>query len=138
GIQEIRAMIRDMPRQMGVTVFLSSHLLSEVELMATHVGIIQHGSLLYQGRLAELKQRWGSVLRVVVDRPQEAAGLLSGLGWQVHYNGQGLEVAGATEDAGSQINQALQQAGFLVRQFYLHQPGLEEMFLEMTGQEGCK
>lgn len=63
GIQEIRAMIRDMPRQLGVTVFLSSHLLSEVELMTGHVDIIQEARLLFQGELSELKQRWGSTVQ---------------------------------------------------------------------------
>ncbi len=132
GIQEIREMIRDMPQKTGVTIFLSSHLLSEVELMATHVGIIQNGSLLYQGKLSELKKRWGAVLQISVDRMQEAAALLSGLGWQVKHNGKGLEVLSVSEADSQEINRALMERGFQVRQLYLHQAGLEEMFLDMT------
>jgi ABC-2 type transport system ATP-binding protein len=133
GIQEIRAMIRDMPRQMGVTVFLSSHLLSEVELMATHVGIIQQGSLLFQGKLSELKQRWGSTVQISVDRAEEAAAFLSSLGWLVKRNGAGQELLSGDERQLSDINQALTQNGFRVSQLYLRQAGLEEMFIELTG-----
>ncbi len=132
GIQEIRTLIREMPHKTGATVFLSSHLLSEVELMATHVGIIQQGSLRYQGKLTDLKNRWGQVLCVTVDRPVETAELLSGLGWQVRQKDSGLEVTGVDESTSYAINQALMQHGIRVKQLALHQPRLEEMFLEMT------
>jgi ABC-2 type transport system ATP-binding protein len=132
GIQEIRAMIRDMPREHGVTVFLSSHLLSEVELMATHVGIIQKGSLLYQGKLDDLKKRWGPVLQIEVDRVSEAAVLLTGMGWDVRADGSSLVVRNVDAGQSPEINQALLQRGFVVRQFALRQAGLEEMFLDMT------
>jgi ABC-2 type transport system ATP-binding protein len=135
GIQEIRALIRDMPRQMGVTVFLFSHLLSEVELMATHAGIIRQGRLLFQGVLSELKQRWGSTGQIRVDRPEEAAAFLSGLGWPVKANGAGLEVRSGHENDLSELNQVLMQGGFRVSLLYLRQAGLEEMFIELTGGE---
>lgn len=132
GIQEIRELIREMPFICGVTVFISSHLLSEVELMTTHVGIIQQGSLRYQGKLSDLKQRWGQALRVTVDRPTEAMELLSTLGWRVQTINDVLEVRPADESTSLAVNQALMQRGFLVKQLTLHQPALEEMFLEMT------
>jgi ABC-2 type transport system ATP-binding protein len=133
GIQEIRELIRQMPQQSGASVFLSSHLLSEVEHMATHVGIIQQGNLLYQGKLEALKQRWGAILQIKVDRTPEAAALLSGFGWEVRQNGEALEVPAADETSSHDINQALVQRGFQVSQLYVRQAGLEEMFLEMTG-----
>ena len=136
GIQEIRTLIRDMPKTTGTSVFLSSHLLSEVELMATHVGIIQQGELLYQGELAAMKKRWGPVLRVSVDRPAEAAAALSERGWKIRSNGNGLEVLSVDEAAAGEINRALLQDGFQVRQLHLHQASLEEMFLELTGSAG--
>lgn len=135
GIHEIRAMIRDMPYNAGVTVFLSSHLLSEVELMATHVGIIRQGSLLYQGALADLKARFGVRLQVMVDRPVEAALLLSSLGWSVQQQGEQIQVVSAEEGDSAEINQALWQRGFQVRQVYVRQAGLEEMFLDMTAAQ---
>lgn len=56
GIHEIRDLLRDMPRQHGITVFLSSHLLSEVEQIADAIGIVHDGKLLFQGSLAQLRQ----------------------------------------------------------------------------------
>lgn len=57
GIQEIRELIRSLPKEQDMTVIVSSHLLNEVEQMADHVGIIHHGEILYQGPLSELKKK---------------------------------------------------------------------------------
>lgn len=55
GIHEIRSLIRSLPKQLNCTVLVSSHLLSEVELMADHIGILNHGHLLFEGTLEELR-----------------------------------------------------------------------------------
>lgn len=56
GIHEIRTLIRSLPQKFDCTVLVSSHLLSEIELMADKVGILNHGRLLFEGTLGELKQ----------------------------------------------------------------------------------
>nr|WP_317379636.1 ABC transporter ATP-binding protein [uncultured Faecalimonas sp.] len=56
GIHEIRTLIRSLPKQFDCTVLVSSHLLSEVELMADQIGILNHGHLLFEGTLEELRQ----------------------------------------------------------------------------------
>lgn len=55
GIHEIRTLIRSLPERFHCTVLVSSHLLSEIELMADTVGILNHGHLLFEGTLEELK-----------------------------------------------------------------------------------
>ena len=55
GIHEIRTLIRSLPEKFNCTVFVSSHLLSEVELMADTVGILNHGRLLFKGTLEQLR-----------------------------------------------------------------------------------
>lgn len=55
GIHEIRTLIRSLPKQFECTVFVSSHLLSEIELMADNIGILNHGRLLFEGTLNNLK-----------------------------------------------------------------------------------
>lgn len=55
GIHEIRTLIRSLPEMLGCTVLVSSHLLSEVELMADNVGILNHGRLLFEGSLKQLR-----------------------------------------------------------------------------------
>lgn len=55
GIHEIRTLIRSLPQQFACTVFVSSHLLSEIELMTDHIGILNHGRLIYEGTLDNLR-----------------------------------------------------------------------------------
>ncbi len=57
GIHEIRTLIRSLPQKYNCTVLVSSHLLSEIELMADDVGILNHGRLLFEGTLPELKEQ---------------------------------------------------------------------------------
>ena len=57
GIHEIRTLIRSLPDKFDCTVFVSSHLLSEIELMADHIGVLNHGHLLFEGTLEELKEK---------------------------------------------------------------------------------
>ena len=56
GIHEIRSLIRSLPEKIGCTVLVSSHLLSEIELMADNIGSLNHGRLLFEGTLDELKR----------------------------------------------------------------------------------
>ena len=67
GIQEMRALIHDMPDACGATVLISSHLLGEMEQIVSQVGIINHGQLLFEGPLAELQRhsRGNVVLRLL-------------------------------------------------------------------------
>ena len=55
GIHEIRTLIKSLPQQYDCTVLISSHLLSEVELMADDIGILNHGHLLFEGTMEDLK-----------------------------------------------------------------------------------
>jgi len=57
GIQEMRALISSLPQQFGITALVSSHLLSEIDQMATNLGIINRGELVFQGKLESLHQR---------------------------------------------------------------------------------
>ena len=55
GIHEIRTLIRSLPKQFDCTVLVSSHLLSEIELMADNIGILNHGHLLFEGTIDDLR-----------------------------------------------------------------------------------
>lgn len=134
GIHEIRDLIRRMPQEHGITVFLSSHLLSEMELMATHLGIVAHGTLLFEGTLASLQARRENHLVLGVHKPEDAAGILNEAGWKaVRENGH-LKVNAQTIRDVALINRTLVAKGLPVYQLQLQQPTLEEMFLEITEQ----
>lgn len=56
GIHEIRGLIRSLPEKFNCTVLVSSHMLSEIELIADDIGILNHGTLLFEGSMGNLKQ----------------------------------------------------------------------------------
>ena len=83
GIQEIRNLIKELPTLYDSTVLISSHLLSEVEQIATHVGIIHHGQLIFQDQMDILQQHRSPVTYVELEHPEEAYQTLLGKGWRV-------------------------------------------------------
>jgi ABC-2 type transport system ATP-binding protein len=138
GIHEIRDLIRAMPEQYGITVFLSSHLLSEIEVMATHIGIVNHGKRLFQGTLASLQAQRQNVLVLGVHQPEEALRFLQHSGWKARRENGHLEVVAQSRADVAAINTSLVQQGLHVYQLTLQQPSLEEMFLQMTGDSAAQ
>lgn len=137
GIHEMRNLIRSLPAEHGITVFISSHLLSEVEQMATDVGIIHSGKLLFQGPLRELQA--GQLEQIVIEtnKPGDAIQILQGAGWDVTARQDGrLVVPGHSMTKAAQINARLVHAGIDVSELHQARPSLEEMFLNFTMPSG--
>ena len=138
GIHEMRDLIRRLPDEFGVTVFLSSHLLSEVEQIASHIGIIHESKLLFQGTLAELQQRQQTELTIGVTKPDAAIDCLVNAGWSVQRRDGLLTVsAKAAEDAVS-INRLLVDHRLDVFHLALSQRSLEDIFLTLTRGQAVK
>jgi len=138
GIREIRQLIRDLPGAHGVTVFLSSHLLAEVEQVATHIGILHQGCLRYQGTLEALHAEVDNRVMLGVDQPEKAEHVLRRAGWTAHRSGNNGHVwasVNGISDA-SMINTQLTAAGINVYELNVVQPTLEDIFLQVTGEEG--
>ena len=135
GIHEMRELIRKMPGQDGVTVFLSSHLLSEVEQLATRIGIIDHGRVIFEGAPDELKATCQDEATLVTDRADDAQRVLNAGGWASTSNGNGhlrVRVNGQSDVA--VINRRLVEGGIPVYSLGVAQPSLEDIFLTLTGQ----
>jgi len=66
GMKEVRDLIKGLSRERGMTIFLSSHLLAEIELVATRMAVIDHGKLIAQGRVSELLSREASDFSIEV------------------------------------------------------------------------
>lgn len=134
GIHEMRDLIRRLPVEFGITVFLSSHLLSEVEQIANHIGIVHQGRLLFQGTLAELQAQRQDHLTIGVKQPDQALRCLTEAGWRAHKREDGwLTVAAATtSDAAAQINSLLVTQRLEVFHIALTQASLEDIFLTLT------
>lgn len=133
GIHEMRNLIRTLPVEHGITVFISSHLLSEVEQMATDVGIIHSGKLLFQGPLSELQAQQREQIVIETNNPEYAIQILQAAGWAVTSKQNGrLVVAGHPATKAAQINATLVHAGLDVFALHHIRPSLEEMFLHFT------
>jgi ABC-2 type transport system ATP-binding protein len=133
GIHEMRDLIRRLPAEFGASIFLSSHLLGEVEQIASHIGIIHHGRLLFQGTLAELQARRQERLTIGVNQPELAMRRLTDAGWSAQKRDDGLlTVSAATRDAAALINSLLVNQGLEVFHIALAQASLEDIFLTLT------
>ena len=126
GIRDLRELLTGL-NEAGVTVFLSSHLLAEVEQLCTRVGVLDGGRLVLQDDLAALRAPTG---RIVLDTPDadQAAALLDGR--VEHRDGQRLLVR--CEDAAA-VNARLVGAGLRVSSIGPQQRTLEEIVLSVTG-----
>lgn len=135
GIHEMRDLIRSLPAVRGITVFLSSHLLAEVELLASHVGIVGHGRLLFEGTLGDFKLRQRDRVIIEVDRPSVAVSVLRQAGWSV----EGADASCVTANLPTRADlaraaTALVKAGLNLYQLRTEQSSLEELFLDLTGE----
>jgi ABC-2 type transport system ATP-binding protein len=146
GTREVRALIRQIAAD-GTTVFVSSHLLAEVEQICTHVGVMRTGKLVFQGSLPELRRTGASRVTVQTADPEAAAKVLTGLGLaDAQANGAteagdaqaGDAQAGASAILGDaspeQVCAELVQAGIGVRGFAVVSPSLEDLFVGLTGE----
>ena len=134
GIHEMRDLLRRLPAEFGVTVFLSSHLLSEVEQTAGHIGIIHEGRLLFQGTLSELQSRHRAQLTLGVNQSEQAARCLSEAGWGVSVRDDGmLNVSATTKEDAARINKLLVGQSLEVFHLAAAQVSLEDIFLTLTG-----
>ncbi|HLA45612.1 MAG TPA: ABC transporter ATP-binding protein, partial [Aggregatilineales bacterium] len=132
GIHEIRDLIRSLPEQYGITVFLSSNLLSEIEQMATHIGIVNHGRMRYQDTLHSLQAQQRSQLKLGVRQPDAAYDLLRESGWIVSRVNGHLSIDIHSEADAAAINTSLVSGGMDVYHLNLERENLEAMFLQMT------
>jgi ABC-2 type transport system ATP-binding protein len=130
GIREVRGLLRGLAEE-GTTVFLSSHLLAEVEQVCDRVAVIVGGRLVEEGVPAML----GTIRRrvrveVAATDAQAAARLLAR--WPArHANGQFL----VEHDSGRDVNGVLVAGGVVAESVTVERPGLEDRFLEITGNE---
>jgi ABC-2 type transport system ATP-binding protein len=138
GIQEFREMIRAMVEQEGRTVFISSHLLDEVEKICDAAAIVDRGKVVTQGPIAELAEGGARhELIVGVDDPERAIELLGGIEQvrEAHRSDEGVRVVltGGPQSA-AEVNARLVSAGLAVTRLEPVRHSLEQRFLEITSR----
>ena len=138
GIAEIRSFIRALCDERGKTVLISSHILSEIALLADDIGIIDKGRLLEEGSLAELEERNNKYVQFILSDPEKAAGLLT-----LYFKTKKFEL----EDDHRlrlldlslplpAINRCLMEHGVDVSEVHVCEDTLEDYFKKVTGGVG--
>jgi ABC-2 type transport system ATP-binding protein len=133
GTREVRNLVHEVAGE-GATVFVSSHLLSEIEQMCTHVGVMSRGRLVFQGSLNELGAASVTRVRVQTSEPMQAVSVLSGLGLAGPSIVDGQVLADLGDLDSAKVTAALVGAGVPVRQLVVERPDLEELFVGLTGE----
>jgi len=133
GMREIRKLIRQLG-ETGKTVFVSSHLLGEVEQMCDYVAILKDGRLLTQGDVSDLVRK-GTSLELRVTDADRALEVLQGLEFVTKVSRDGERIIAETaDDHAADVSRALANAGVYLSELRPRQSSLEDVFLEITGE----
>ncbi|WP_257162087.1 ABC transporter ATP-binding protein [Corynebacterium cystitidis] len=135
GIEEIRELIISLARDQGRTVLVSSHLLSEIEKMATELTIINHGRLVFSGGLDALYETSQPTLRIDTPLAQRAVDLIPEL--EVSAVDGALRIDGLSNDQAAEVCAQLVHAGVPIHQMVRERQSLEDIFIALTGKQGA-
>jgi len=148
GIEEVRRLLVELSGE-GVTVMVSSHLLDEIDRMASTLGILSGGRLVFQGTRAELMERSVPDVLVVTPTPQAVLSpqVLSGLvpaqapGASGQPSGpalvpQGVRIPGMSKEAVAELINRLVTAGVELHEVRREAQSLEDVFMDLTGRGG--
>lgn len=134
GIVEVRELLKRINRERGITLLVSSHLLSEIEKLVTHVGILHRGRLQFQGTIEALKQQQKAMRAVVLRTGDQTAALqvldASGLPGTMHDDS--IVLPPLPRERIAAINRALVNAGVEVYEIGLERNDLESIFMDLV------
>ena len=133
GIEEMRELIKMLPKQYGMTVMISSHILSEIDQMATVVGIINQGCLIFQERMSVLDMQREPQIILRTSDNNHAFQLLKKANPQ--RTTDGLQIGALTDEQTGAVGQCLCSNGISVYRVEEHRESLEDIFLNLTGKE---
>jgi ABC-2 type transport system ATP-binding protein len=133
GTREVRALVREIAAD-GTTVFVSSHLLAEVDQICSHVGVMRAGELVFQGTLEELRGRSAARILVRTAEPDKAALVLTGLGLTDVSVADREVTAQIGGEAPETVCERLVHAGVPVAGLETPRASLEDLFVELTGE----
>jgi len=130
GIQEMRELIRGLPNRTGATIFLSSHILAEVEQVASDLVVIHRGRLRFQGAMAELGAQGPEEYLIRVDDPARAMTVLSDHGFAARRDGDQLRVQSSQAEA-ARVAAVLVAGGLALSELSPQRASLEARFLAL-------
>ena len=134
GIQEMRELICSLPERFGMTVVVSSHLLSEIDQMANHVAIIREGELVFQDTLEALHSRSRHHLALRTTNNAMARAILQEKSMPCQEEDGYLILPILSDEIAGQLTRLLGARGLGVIRMEERQKSLEDIFLELTGK----
>ena len=133
GIIETRELIKQLNKEHGVTILVSSHILAEVERMATHVGIIHKGKFLFQGPLNELQNLKSQQSFLQIDTANNGAAMaLLAQDFEIKTVNGYLVLPYTSKQETATINRKLMEGGIDVYCLQPQQQDLEQLFIDIT------
>lgn len=129
GIHEIRSLLLELCHQHGKTIFISSHLLGEIEKIVTHIGIIKQGQMQFEGTLSQLPNS-ASHLIVQCDNPLKAQSILSQKEIVSEVQDDTLRLVFESTNQNAYVNKLLNENGLSVWNLHTQQASLEDIFLQ--------
>ena len=134
GVVEIRELLAGLVREQGVTVFMSSHILTEVDRLATRIGIIHQGSLIEEIEAGTLEELRSPRLEVEVRHLDTAQRALAGAGFEaIAHDGALILTQAEAIAAPDRVATVLVNAGVPPTRLTIQQEDLEAHFLRLTG-----
>lgn len=134
GIHEIRELIKSMPKRYGITVLVSSHLLAEMELMASKVGIIREGRMVFQDTIDNLRLRAAHDMELVVSEPDEALWIARDLGAIGKLHSGVLSFPGMADTQVARLVKRLVENGHAIYRVEQKKKSLEDIFMQVIGE----
>jgi len=134
GIIEMRELLKQLNKDFGMTILVSSHLLAEIEKMVTHVGIINKGKLIFQGTMGELHeaQHQQSIICFETGNIEKTRAVLNANGIQFQQEGSQLHVPVLERELIASINKQLVEQNIKVYQISLIKNDLESIFIDLV------
>jgi len=134
GIHEIRELIKSMPKRYGITVLVSSHLLGEMELMASKVGIIREGRMVFQDTIDNLRLQAAHDMELVVSEPDEALWVARDLGAIGKLRSGVLSFPGMADAQVARLVKQLVENGHAIYRVEQKKKSLEDIFMQVIGE----
>ncbi|WP_303983914.1 ABC transporter ATP-binding protein [Niallia circulans] len=135
GIIEIRNLIKRLPAETGMTILISSHLLSEIDQMATTVGIVTKGKMIFQDSIEALRMYAQQRILLKVSDSKLAWRSLLGKGINADWQDEIILLTEHSNEGVAKAVQSLVQEGFSIYRVEEEKRSLEEIFLQMTMEE---
>ncbi|MDT2047140.1 bacitracin ABC transporter ATP-binding protein [Priestia aryabhattai] len=132
GIHEIRDLIKHLPKEHGVTVLISSHLLYEIDQIATQVGIITHGQMIYSGSIESLRQKAKKRIWLNTSDENKTKSLLLASGCVPTYENNRIFIPYMENEKVASAIRNLVQNGISIYRVGEQEHSLEDIFLQLT------